>query len=495
MKWNTAANWDQPLSRRAALRGAGAVLALPFLESWGVKLARGAGESTKAVKPPLRMAIYSVTGGTVVESWRMPRGGALPAKLPSILRPLEFARKDLLVVTGLSHSGDGEGVNAHEFCSYKHLTGATKVGKTSGKPFAGISVDQVAARHVGGETFLPSLEFGLATGENLYSFRSVDDVVASEMDPRQVFARLFRGRSPVVPNWTTRAQARAVQAIRLSANKSDHADRSVVDAVREEAKSLRGKVAEGDRQKLDQYLDSVRSVETRIERLEARLQLEAADAKKPGPSKLSLPALPGQEIPFYKLRDQVYRDPEKHAEYIRTMSDLLVLAFQTDSTRVATLALGADDGHFPGVVTVGYETHCHTLEHLGNADKPANADPIAREACRQIHAWYTSLFAETVRKMQAIDEGGSTLLDNTMLLYTSYMADGGHGTNDYPAMLVGNAQGTLTTGRQYDAPAKTPVSNLYVEMLTRMGAEADGFGDSLTSRNRQFDGRLPGLSS
>ena len=125
------------------------------------------------------------------------------------------------------------------------------------------------------------------------------------------------------------------------------------------------------------------------------------------------------------------------------MSDLMVLAFQTDTTRVATLAVGSDEAHFPGVVTVGYEHHCHTLEHQGNAGRPEDADPISREACRQIHAWYTELFAEMVKKMKGIDEGGSSLLDNTMLLYTSYMADGGHGTKDYPALLVGKAGGTL----------------------------------------------------
>jgi hypothetical protein len=175
------------------------------------------------------------------------------------------------------------------------------------------------------------------------------------------------------------------------------------------------------------------------------------------------------------------------------MSDLLVMALQTDTTRVATVALGDDGAMFPGVVTVGYEYHCHTLEHQGNAGRPEDADPIAREALRQIHAWYTGLFAETVRKMKEIDEGGSTLLDNTLMLYTSYMADGGHGTQDYPALLVGNAQGTLKTGRQIDFPKKTPMSNLFVEMLDRMGAGVKEFGESHSSKERRFDGRLPGL--
>ena len=221
--------------------------------------------------------------------------------------------------------------------------------------------------------------------------------------------------------------------------------------------------------------------------------MEALDLKDPGPSKLVSPVLPDRKQPIYKLKDLVYRDPEKHAEYIRVMSDLWVLAFQTDTTRVATLAVGADDAMFPGVVTVGYETHCHTLEHQGNAGRPEDADPISREALRQIHTWYTSLFAEAVRKMKAIDEGAGTLLDNCLIMYSSYMADGGHGTEDYPIALVGNAGGTLKTGRQVSFPKNTPVSNLYIEMLDRMGAKVETFGESHTSKNQRFNGRLPGL--
>jgi hypothetical protein len=490
--WNTSANWTAPLTRRAALRGAGAVLALPFLESWAWRLAQAADAPAKAAQPPLRFGIFTVTGGTVLESWRMKDPGPL-AKLPSILRPLEFAKNDLLLVTGLSHSGQSENLNGHENCAYKHLTAAAKVGKVAGRRYAGISVDQAAARAAGADAFLPSLEFGLSNHETQYSYRSVDEPVPYEDDPRLVFDRMFRGRKPVVPNWQRRAAAKAGQAVRDSAP-TDTYERSVVDAVTDEAKTLRGKLGAADRQKLDQYLDSVRSLESRVEKLEARLRMEALDLQQPGPSKLVQPELPDRKTPIYKLKDLVYRDPEKHAEYIRVMSDLWVLAFQTDTTRVATLAVGADDALFPGVVTVGYETHCHTLEHQGNAGRPEDADPISREALRQIHTWYTSLFAEAVRKMKTIDEGGSTLLDNCLLMYTSYMADGGHGTEDYPIALVGSAQGTLKPGRQVSYPKNTPVANLYIEILDRMGAKVESFGESHTSPHQRFNGRLPGLT-
>src|SRR5262245_49971119 len=162
--WKTSVNWDQPLSRRAVLRGAGAVLALPFLESWATALTGKA-----PVKPPMRMGICTVTGGTVLESWRAKEGRSL-GRLPSILRPLEFAKKDLLLLTGLSHSGPGDNLNAHEYCGFKHLTAAPKVGKVGGKVFASVSVDQAAARVLGEDTFLPSLEFGLSNHETRYSF-------------------------------------------------------------------------------------------------------------------------------------------------------------------------------------------------------------------------------------------------------------------------------------------------------------------------------------
>jgi hypothetical protein len=162
---------------------------------------------------------------------------------------------------------------------------------------------------------------------------------------------------------------------------------------------------------------------------------------------------------------------------------------------VCTLAAGSDEAMFHGVVTVGYERHSHTIEHQGNAGRPEDADPISREACRQIHAWYTRLFADMVRKMKAIDEGGSTLLDNTMLLYTSYMSNGGHGTSNYPCLMVGNAQGSIKTGRQVSFQKDTPVANLYLEMLTRMGVKAEEFGNSRTSKNAAYNGRLPGLSA
>ena len=473
-----------PLTRRAFLRGAGAVAALPFLEQLALP--------APSAKVPMRMGIVTVTGGTVLESWKPKETGALQ-KLPSILRPLEGVRDELLVLSGLSQNGRSDGgLNAHEHCSLMHLTGCDVVRKVNGKLVAGESIDQAAARAVGGNTLLPSLEIGLAGHENKYSFRSADAPVPFEANPRLVFDRMFRGRTPVAPNWVTRGRGIPL----ASGPAKPNIDRSVADLIREEASDLRRDLGHGDRHRLDEYLECVRALEKRIDFVEKRQRQEALDALNPGPSRVSLPAgLPEANVPIWKITNPIYRDPENHEQYIRLMYDLMALAYQTDTTRVATFACGSDEANFPGVITVGYERHCHTLEHQGNASRPEDADPIAREACRQIHQWYTKLFAEFVAKLKAIDEGGSSLLDNTLLLYTSYMADGGHGTHDYPAVLVGKAGGTLKTGRHLAFKPRTPVSNLYVEMLDRMGVPVKKFGESHTSEFRGYDGRLPGLGA
>jgi hypothetical protein len=474
-----------PLSRRAVLRGAGAFLALPYLEAMAPSRALASNSS----KPPLRLGIFSVTGGTVLESWRPKEVGPL-GKLPSILRPLEPFKDDLLILSGLAQSGNSDGLNAHEHCAFLHLTGAEMVKKVDGKIVAAVSVDQVAARVTADQTYLPSLELGL--NNNQYSFRAPDAYVPYEANPRLIFERMFKGRSPIVPNWSRRGVARAEQI--LASSRPESPDRAVIDLVLDEAKSLRRNLGRVDRHKLDEYLHSVESIEKRVSFLEARQAVEALDAADPGPSKIVLPSnLPAEGLPIWKITQPVERDPERHAEYISLMADLIVLAFQTDTTRVATLAAGSDEASFPGVVTVGYERHCHTLEHQGNAAKVEDADPIAREACRQIHAWYTALFAQMVGKMKSIDEGGSTLLDNTLLLYTSYMADGGHGREDYPVLIAGKAGGTLKPGRHIAFRDKTPTSNLYVEILNRMGVETDVFGDNETAKNASYDGRLPDL--
>ncbi|MBM3982302.1 MAG: DUF1552 domain-containing protein [Planctomycetes bacterium] len=460
------------VTRRGMLRGAGVMLALPFLDSWRPYWA--AAKDGTAVGPPLRMAIYTVTGGTVIEAWKPAEAGKL-GKLPSILEPLEPLKDQLTLVSGLSHGGEAFGC-AHTTCARKHLACSSP-----------ISVDQAAARAVGGESFLPSLEIGMTNHQTKFSYRD-GAALPFEMNPHLVFDRMFKGRAPAAPNWSKRQAAQA-KAVRESA-KSDSVEQSVLDAVVEQAQGLRRDLGTSDKRKLDEYLEGVRSVEKRLAFVEARQKLEADEAA----AKVPLPTFPPYSH-FEKYTNQwmVWRNPEMHGEYIRIMSDLFVLAFQTDTTRVITAALGEDNAMFPGVVTAGGELQAHALEHNGNAPKNQKPNAVAREGCRQIHTWYTKLFAEMVAKLQKIDEGGSSLLDNCLILYTSYMADGGHGMEDYPTLLVGKAQGTLKSGWHHAYPVGTPVANLYVEMLHRMGAKVKSFGDSHIAKKQAFDGRLPGL--
>jgi len=459
-------------TRRAVLRGAGTVLALPFLESWRPFVAAAA--AGEAEGPPLRMAIYTVTGGTVIEAWKPDKPGPLQS-LPSILSALQPFKEELTLVTGLSHGAPANGC-AHAHCSRLHLSCG-----------GDISVDQAAARAAGGDTVLQSLEIGLTNHQTKFSYRD-GAAVPFEMNPHLVFDRMFKGRPPLIPDWDKQRAARA-SAVRASA-KSDSVEQSVLDTVIEQARTLRGDLGGQDRRTLDGYLQAVRSVEKRLAFIEARQRAEAADDARRAP----LPVFPpGKHFEKYTNPWLVWRSPEMHAEFIRIMSDLLVLAFQTDATRVVTAALGEDNAMFPGVVTGGTEYQAHALEHNGNAPGDRKPNVVAREGCRQIHAWYTGLFAEMVAKMRDIDEGGSSLLDNSLILYTSYMADGGHGVEDYPTLLVGKARGTLKTGRHLAYPLGTPVANLYVEMLDRMGAGVKSFGDSHTAKRQAFDGRLPGL--
>ncbi len=464
------------LTRRAVLRGAGVALALPFLESWRPFIK--AQQQGAAAGPPLRMAIYTVAGGTVIEAWKPERTGRL-GTLPSILQPLEPFKEHLTLVSGLSHGGQVTGC-AHTTCSRLHLS--------CGGP---VSVDQAAAQAVGGESVLPSLEIGITNHQTRFSYRN-GTPIPFEMNPHLIFERLFRGRPPIVPNWNPRP-APAVGAA-PEPTLADPIEQSVLDAVLDQANSLRRDLGGEDQRSLDEYLHSVRSVERRLALVEARRRAEARDAatavRAAGPT---FP--PHSHFENYTNPWMVWRNPERHGEFIRIMSDLLVLAFQTDTTRVITAALGEDNALFPGVVTAGGELQAHALEHNGNAPRGQRPNPVAREGCRQIHVWYTQLFTEMIAKLQRIREGDATLLDNCLILYTSYMADGGHGIEDYPTLLVGKAQNKIRAGQHLAYPVGTPVANLYVEMLNCMSARVNPFGDSHTARRQAFNGRLPGLAS
>jgi len=479
-----------PFSRRGFLRGAGTTMALPFFESWVPTAA--AKTASAAAGPPLRMGIFSIGAGTVLESWVPEKTGDLRQldRLPSILRSLDFARDDMLLLSGLAHNGKTDGLNGHQSAWYLHLTGANYAANEGGKPINSESVDQRAASVVGKDSLISDIRVG---PEVPFSYRENGTPLTAESLPSAIFERMFRGRTPVVPNWANRAKAEAGADAEVDLGLEGDMRKSILDLVHQQAKGLKKHMGRADQVKMDEFLDSVRGVESNIEKFERRIALEQLDLADPGPGELVRKRFPSHQD-SQSLMDRTKNDPTLLAQYVEIMSDLMLIAFQTDTTRVMTMIPDAAGvGSFPGVVTVGTERNYHVIQHNGNGH-PDKRDPIAREACRQIHEWQTGLFAKMLRKMKDIDEGGSSLLDNSMLLYTSYMSNGGHGKHDYPVALFGKAQGTLKPGRHIAYEERTPMSNLYVEMLERMGDTRGEFGESRTSPKARYNGRLPGLA-
>jgi hypothetical protein len=451
----------KPMSRRTLLRGAGAAVALPFLEA----MSFGGQEK---VRRPVRMAFYVVGGGAYLPYWTID-GAARAVQLepkkavehlgPPIernepigdlspsLQPLEKLKKDVLILGGLTLSSAYGFEDGHSAEVGALLTGAIFA---KDKLQCGISVDQVAARHFEGKTSLDALVTGLNGGRpggaqglgrvyaQHYSWRSAATPTGEERNPRLVFERLFR----------------------RGARKSDDADRrSVLDSVLEEAKRLQATVGGADRMKLDEYLTAVRDVERRIEFASKR----APDPDAPAFDEGGIKEVQGR-IPAEK------GIPESYVDYDRLMIDLIALAFQTDTTRVAMLSHTG----YRAYPEVGVKRGHHDLQHH-------EGDPEKREELRKIDAFNVGLFSYAIEKFASIREGDGTLLDQSMLMYGSGMSNGNrHSRENLPILLAGRAGGTISPGRYVDYNWKkmTPLSNLYVEMLTRMGIPTTKFGDS-----------------
>lgn len=440
------------ISRRTALKGLGTAIALPFLESLAPATAAAA---PAAGALPKRLAFLYVPNGVNMPDWT-PKGGAGPlGQLTGILKPLNPFKSHLNVITGLAcdkarANGDGPGDHARAMSAF--LTGR-QPRKTHGADIrAGMSADQHVAAAVGDKTKFPSLELGIERGLNAgncdsgyscaysanLSWRSESTPNAKECDPKAVFDRLFGGNDP---KELTAARA-----------KRDLHNKSVLDFVLEDAKGLNATLGAGDQKKLDEYLTSVREVEQRIEK--AR-RANAAPAPKP-----SMQAPTGI--------------PKEVQDHIRLMCDLMVIAFQTDLTRVVTLPFANDGSNRPYKHIDVPEGH-HDLSHHGS-------DPKKLEKIAKINTFHTEQLAYLLGKMQATKEpNGTTLLDNVMLVYGSCIGDGNrHNHDDLPILLAGKGGGTIAGGRHLVFPVKsdTPLMNLYLALFERMGAPARSFGDS-----------------
>jgi hypothetical protein len=438
-----------PFNRRqwlktTALRGPGVALAVPLLES----ASRGAAAAGVAV--PQRMAFLYLPNGVNVEQW-MPRGEGKDYELGPSLEPLTRHRDKLTFVQGLAHRNgfagpDGAGDHARATASF--LTAARPL-KTAGADLrAGISVDQVAAQHLGKRTRFPSLELscdGVRKSGNCdsgyscaYQFnlawRSARQPATPESNPRLVFERLFGHGTGAErkESWKARQQSR----------------RSLLDFVLEESRSFRRELAAVDQHKLDEYLAGVRDIEHRLDRFEQAGVPDAPD--------LSLPEKP----------------PGVFSEHLRLMGDMLVLAFQTDSTRIATFLL-AHDGSNRSFPEVGIGEGHHALSHHRD-----DADKIAKLA--KIDRFYAEQFAAMLRRLDAIEQpDGRSLLDHSTIVYAGGLSDGNrHRHDQLPVAIAGGAGGRLKTGHAISLPGEQPMANLLLTLLDTFGVPAKSFGDS-----------------
>jgi hypothetical protein len=475
-------SWQIP--RRAFLRGLGAAVALPMLDSMIPSISRqamaanaagplasgSAAAAAAAVGAPTRMAFIYIPNGVNISHWR-PQTGGTDYQLPTTLEPLAAYKSDMNVISGLANHnsfGLGDGGGDHARASASYLTCAHP-RKTAGSDIqAGISIDQVAANAIGDKTRFPSLELSCDKGQEAgscdsgyscayqfnISWRSETQPMNPEIEPKSVFDRLFsRGD----PNETAEEKARRMAY-----------DTSVLDLVRDQTKTLQSRLGVTDRRKLDEYFTAIREVEKRI----------AKNGMTP-------PTVPSGESPNFN-------EEYTFESHMRLMFDIMVLAFQTDSTRVATFVVGHDGSNRPYPFAGVPQGHHHLSHHRGA--------PAALANLALIDKFHTAQVAYFLGRMKSIQEGDGTLLDNSMIVYGGGISDGNqHNHDNLPLVMAGRGGGTIRTGRhivldgdtQEQAAAQytlqgaatppsgeTPIANLYLSMLHRMGVSTPRFGDS-----------------
>ena len=432
------------LQRRTFLRGVGASIALPMLDAMVPAFAAPATR-----KSPVRLAFVYVPNGMIMQNWT-PKGVGKDFEFTRILKPLEPFREDMLVLTGLSHL-KGEGVGGdHARASATYLTGVGPGPKpaASSDVEIDISVDQVAAQAIGSQTRLPSLELGLEAAPmvgscdggfscaymNNMSWRDAKTPVPPETNPRLAFERLYGGfESNSNP---------AIQE-RINGNR-----KSVLDYVNGRTQQLLGTLGPSDRLKIDEYLTSIRDIEKRISKNEHENQQLVPTVEKPTGI------------------------PTSFVDHARLMADLLVAAFQSDVTRVSTLLFGkeASTRVYP---ELGFSDSHHPVTH--HRGRPELIEKTVKIECHHLEQ-----FAYFVKRLKSIQDGDGTLLDHSMIVYGSAMSEpNNHLHYNIPVLVLGRGDGSLKPGRHVVYPSpKTPMTNLYVTLLDRMGVHIDKLGDS-----------------
>ena len=432
------------LDRRTFLRGAGLGVGLPWLHAMNPNTSVFAAAPEPA---PNRMAFVFFPNGAIMDSWK-PAGEGETYVQSDTLKVLEDFRSDFNVITGLAQDmgrAHGDGAGDHARCASTYLTGAHPY-KTSGADIkVGVSVDQAAAQQVGFRTRLPSLELGLKQGRNAgncdsgyscaysnnVSWKTENVPMAKEINPRLAVERIF-GTGEKTDE---------------SRRRRDFYRKSVLDLVKQDAQALVEQLGKVDRQKLDEYFQSVRELELRVQRAE-----DLANIERP---ELELPE----------------NAPSSFEEHMHLMYDIIALAFQTDSTRIATLMLG-NAGSNRSYKMVGVNEGHHQLSHHRN-DQPL------MDKIRKIDLYLAEGFKYFLKKLKEMPEGEGNLLDNSMIVYGSGLSDGNrHSHHDLPIVLAGSAGKTIQTGRHIVLPEETPLNNLFLSMLDRLDADVKAIGDS-----------------
>jgi hypothetical protein len=422
------------LPRRTFLRGAGTAFALPLLDAMIPALKA---DRLTAAAPVRRLGFVFYTLGVNVDKWR-PKGEGADYRMSEALAPLAPHRSKFLVLSGLSSDPDRTKSGFHDRALTSFMTG---VELTRGKVHVGISVDQVAAQVLGKETQFASLELATENNGTLggVSYKTATTPLPFEPNPRRVFERLFGEGGKIDP--AASAQRRA-------------ADQSSLDTVTARISELKARLGPNDCRKLEEYLDSIRDIERRI---------QVATAKKPVD-------LPNMARPA--------GIPDSWPEHVKIMFDLQALALQADLTRVWTfmMAREASSMTFPHLgISMGHHEISH---HNFEADK--------LEALAKINVNQSELFAYFLTRLEAVKEGNSTLLDHSLIMYGSDLSiPTVHCQHDLPILLAGGAAGRIAGGRYIAYPGDTtPLTNLYLTMLDKIGVPTEKLGDSTGKLNR-----------
>ena len=438
------------LSRRTLLKGLGVTVALPLLDAMTPALATAA----EKAKAPTRIFFGAVPNGIEMKAWK-PTGVGKDFEFTRILKPLEAYREDLLILTGLAHrTGASKEAGDHARAGGNYLTGVHPKRTTGADIEVGISVDQIAAQALGNKTRLASLELGCEATrmvgscdagyscayQNSLAWRTPNTPMPPEINPRLVFERLYGSLESSLDPKTQAA---------LNEDRQ-----SILDYVNERTKKLVRTLGPTDKRKIDEYLTAIREIEKRIARVENDNRQLTPEIAKPN----GIPA--------------------NFADHVRLMHDLLIVAFQSDITRVSTM-LYSREGSNRAYPELGFTDGHHPITHHRYI-------PDLVEKVTKINAYHVEQFAYFIGKLKSIQEGDGTLLDHCMIVYGSAHSDGNrHSHVDLPTIVVGRGNDVLKTGRHIVYP-ETPMTNLFLTLLDKMGVPTDKLGDS--------NGKLQGLS-